>query len=87
MSIQMPVETAASQLQDLLAELPLGETITLLDPAGQPLGLLVSLKAESAVEPQEAANWRAEWEILAAKVGAAWKSDKSTIETLIEMRR
>ncbi len=83
----MPIETAASQLQDLLAELPLGETITLLDPAGQPLGLLISLKAESTVEPQEAVNWWAEWEALTAKVGAAWQSDKSAIETLTALWR
>lgn len=87
MSIQIPVETAVGHLKDLLAELPLGETITLLDPAGQPLGLLVSLKTEPVVEPQKAANWRAEWEALAKKVSAAWKSDKSALETLAEMRR
>ena len=87
MSIQIPVETAANHLKDLLAELPLGETITLLDPAGQPLGLLISLNSEVVAEPQKAANWRAEWEELAEKVSAAWKSDKSAIETLIEMRR
>jgi hypothetical protein len=87
MSIQIPIETAASHLNDLLAELPLGETITLLDPTGQPLGLLVSLKTETITEPQKATNWRVEWESLAEKVSAAWKSDKSAIETLIEMRR
>jgi hypothetical protein len=87
MSIQIPVETAASHLKALLAELPLGETITLLDPAGQPLGLLVSLKSEAVIEPQKVANWRAEWESLAEKVSAAWKSDKSAIETLVETRR
>jgi hypothetical protein len=87
MSISMPVETVANQLKDLLAKLPLGETITLLDPEGQPLGLLVSLKPEPTVKSQTAANWRDEWEALAKKVSAAWKSDKSAVETLIEMRR
>jgi hypothetical protein len=83
----MPVETVANQLRDLLAELPLGETITLLDPDGQPLGLLVSLKSAPGDKSQTTANWRVEWEALAQKVGAAWKSDKSALETLAEMRR
>jgi len=87
MSTIMLVETAVNQLQDLLAQLPLGETVTLLNARGEPLALLVSLRTSSSPEAQTAKDWRAEWEDLAQKVSAAWKSEKSAIETLIEMRR
>jgi hypothetical protein len=46
---------------------------------------MVSLKAGAEVEP--AADWEKEWEELAEEVGRAWKSEKSAVETLSEMRR
>jgi hypothetical protein len=86
-SISIPLEKVADNLPDLLAQLPLGETVTLLDTEGQPLALLVSLKRESPTPARSTENWRDEWEELAKKVSAAWKGDKSAVETLIEMRR
>jgi hypothetical protein len=44
MATSMPVSTAAKGLEDLLAQLPLGETVSLLDDDGTPVALLVSLR-------------------------------------------
>ena len=87
MSTPITVKTATNNLEELLTQLPLGETVTLLDESGQPLALLVSLKAASRPEAQSATEWRANLEALAEKVNAAWKSDKGAVETLVEMRR
>jgi hypothetical protein len=86
MSVSVPVETAEHDLRSLLAQLRLGETITLVGPEGVPEALLVSLKA-APVQPQSLADWEARWDALARRVDQAWKSDKSAQETLAEMRR
>lgn len=52
MATSMPVNTAARDLSDLLAQLPLGETVTLLDENGKPVGLLVSLQETPPVKAQ-----------------------------------
>jgi len=36
---------------------------------------------------EEPAEWLAKWDDLARKVSRAWKSDKSAVDTVIEMRR
>ena len=82
----VPVETAEQRLRSLLAQLALGETITLVSPEGVPEALLVSLKA-APTEPQSMVDWEARWDALARKVDQAWKSDKSAQGTLAEMRR
>jgi antitoxin (DNA-binding transcriptional repressor) of toxin-antitoxin stability system len=82
----VPVETAERDLQHLLERLHLGETITLVSSEGMPLAVVVSLKpAPAEVEP--ASDWEARWDALAQKVSQAWKSDKSAVEILMEMRR
>ena len=86
MSVSIPVETAEQDLRSLLAQLRLGETITLVDSEGLPEALLVSLKAAPS-PPQPLADWEARWDALARKVGQAWKSDKRALEILAEMRR
>ncbi|MGQ9552922.1 MAG: hypothetical protein ACUVWR_02295 [Anaerolineae bacterium] len=86
MSIEMPIKAAKDRLEDLLEELDLGETITLLGAEGTPLGLLVSLKAtQTAV--QSPTNWDACWDALSEEVSHAWKSEKGAVEILAEMRR
>ena len=86
MSVSVSVETAEHDLRSLLAQLKLGETITLVGPEGVPEALLVSLKAAST-QPQSLADWEARWDALARKIGQAWKSDRSAQEILAEMRR
>ncbi len=88
---QVLLETAEQNLKRLLAQLSLGETVTLADAEGNPLALLVSLKSETAV-PQSApeqsvSEWRAQMESLAKEIDAAWQGEKSVLEELAEMRR
>jgi antitoxin (DNA-binding transcriptional repressor) of toxin-antitoxin stability system len=83
----MPLETLKQDLEGLLEQLHLGETVTLVDPLGAPVAVLVSLKPTPADTSPRASDWEAEWESLAQEVGRAWKSDQSAIETLAEMRR
>jgi len=85
-SMTVPVETAERDLKDLLEQLHLGETITLVSPEGTPLALVVSLKPPP-VEVEPASDWEARWDALTQKVSQAWKSDKSAVEILTEMRR
>ena len=82
----VPVETAERDLQHLLEQLHLGETITLVNSEGTPLAIVVSLKP-APVEVEPASDWEARRDALAQKVSRAWKSDKSAVEILTEMRR
>jgi antitoxin (DNA-binding transcriptional repressor) of toxin-antitoxin stability system len=86
MSVTIPIETAARELRDLLERLKLGETITLVSKEGKPEALLVSLKP-ALTQPLSTSDLLAEWDALAEKVSQAWKSDKSALQTLAEMRR
>jgi hypothetical protein len=86
MSITLPIETAEKDLRSLLEELNLGETVTLIGAEGVPRALLVSLKP-ALREIQEEADWEARWDTLAQQVSQAWKSDRSAVELLTEMRR
>jgi hypothetical protein len=52
-----------------------------------PLAIVVSLKAAAPAEVEPAPDWEARWDALAQKVSQAWKSDKSAVEILTEMRR
>jgi hypothetical protein len=87
MPIAVSVKTVADDLQDLLAQLPWGETMTLVDEGGEPLALLVSLKTKPISQVESGVDWEARWDALAKKISAAWIGDKSAVETLIEMRR
>ncbi len=88
---QVLLETAEQNLKGLLAQLSLGETVTLADEDGNPLALLVSLKSETAssqsVSEQSITEWRAQMESFAKEVDAAWQGEKSALEELAEMRR
>ena len=86
MSVSVPVETAQNDLRSLLAQLKLGETITLVSPEGVPEALHVSLKA-APNQSQSLDDWEKRWDTLARKIGPAWKSDKSGQDILTEMRR
>jgi hypothetical protein len=82
----MPVETAAHDLKQLLEQLRMGETVTLVNSDGTPLAVMVSLKP-APVEAEPLSDWEARWDALARKVSQAWKSDRSAVEILTEMRR
>jgi hypothetical protein len=79
----MPVETAARDLKQLLEQLRIGETITLVNPDGTPLAVMVSLKS-TPVEVEPIPDWGARWDALTRKVSQAWKSDRSAVDVLTE---
>ena len=86
MSIIVPIETAERDLKSLLEQLQLGETVTLVGSEGMPEALLVSLKSAPA-KPPSMSDWETRWDALAHKISQAWKSEKSAVEILAEMRR
>lgn len=86
MSDFVSLESAERDLKGLLAQLSLGDTVTLANNDGKPLALLVSLQ-EVAANEQAITDWRGQMEDLAKKVSAAWNSEKSAVETIAEMRR
>ena len=86
MSMNVSIETAERDLRSLLEQLRLGETVTLVSSEGTPEALLVSLRAITT-KMQPVSDWEARWDALAQKVSQAWKSEKSAVEILAEMRR
>ncbi len=86
MSVEVSVDAAKKNLEDILAKLSPGETATLIGPEGRPMAVLVPLKSSKGTTTQEI-DWDAEWEALARKIDSAWKSEKSALEILTEMRR
>jgi hypothetical protein len=88
MSITVPVETARQDLDALLDRLSLGETATLVGEDGTPKALIVQLQSTVArQEPQPGKDWLARWDELTRQITAEWKSDKSAVEIVSEMRR
>ncbi|MBN1318902.1 MAG: hypothetical protein JXA42_25700 [Anaerolineales bacterium] len=84
-TITLPIETAERDLIGLLEELNLGETVTLIGSEGVPQALLVSLRP--IPQKSETVDWETRWDALAQEVSNAWKSEKSAVEILSEMRR
>lgn len=85
MSAVVPVEMAEHDLKNLLERLGLGETVTLINSEGAPLAIFVSLKPMQQVT--SASDWDARWDALARRVSQVWKSEKSALDVLAEMRR
>jgi hypothetical protein len=85
MPINVPVEAVGRDLQSLLEGLNLGETVILVDAESVPQALLISLRPVLR-DSQAEAEWEARWETLARQVSKAWKSEKSAVELLADMR-
>ena len=85
MSVEVSVNSAKKNLEDILAKLSLGETATLIGPVGRPMAVLVPLRSSEDVAAE--IDWDAEWQALAHEIDSAWKSEKSALEILAEMRR
>lgn len=85
MSVEVSVAAAKKNLEDILAKLSPGETATLIGPEGKPMAVIVPLK--SVEGPAREIDWDEEWETLAREIDSAWKSKKSALEILAEMRR
>ncbi len=80
----VPIETAKKNLDSLLQQLRRGDTVTIVGAQGKPVAVLVSVKSEPAMQ---VSDWQMRWDALAEKVSRTWKSDKSAVEVLREMRR
>lgn len=85
MSVEVSVAAAKKNLEDILSKLSPGETATLIGPEGRPMAVIVQLK--SAEDSAKEIDWDEEWEALAREIDSAWKSRKSALEILAEMRR
>jgi len=86
MSGDISIEAAGRDLKGLLERLHLGETVTVVGSDGAALAVLISLNpAPSQSEP--ACSWDARWDTLSQRISKAWKSKKSAVELLTEMRR
>ena len=86
MSEALPIKMAESNLEELLKNLPLGESITLIGREGSPVALLISLKS-GKIHKNRSDNWDTRMDTLAEKVSRAWKGEKNAVEVLSEMRR
>jgi hypothetical protein len=87
MIAQLPTnELTSDRLIQLIEQLHLGESVTLVDTSGRPRAVIVGVSS-STEENKSELNWIASWEELAQKIGEAWQSDKSALEILTEMRR
>jgi len=85
MSVEVSVSSAKKNLEDILAKLSPGETATLIGPEGWPMAVLVPLR--SSEDEAAEIDWDAEWQALAHEIDSAWKSEKSALQILAEMRR
>jgi antitoxin (DNA-binding transcriptional repressor) of toxin-antitoxin stability system len=85
MSVEVSVAAAKKNLEEILSKLLPGETATLISPEGKPMAVLVPLK--SSEDEAKVLDWDAEWETLAREIDLDWKSKKSALEILTEMRR
>ena len=85
MSVEVSVAAAKKNLEEILSKLLPGETATLIGPEGKPMAVLVPLK--SSEDEAKVLDWDAEWETLAREIDLAWRSKKSALEILTEMRR
>jgi hypothetical protein len=85
-TIELTQDTISPNLLTLMRHLQLGETVTLVDAAGEPLALLIGVRREPKPTPSHS-KWWDRWQVLAQRVDRAWKSEKSALEVLAEMRR
>jgi len=86
MATDLSVEAAGPELRDLLQHLPPGEQVNLVDSDGKRVAVVFSVR-RGAEKPMPIAEWLAEWDALAEEISKAWKSDKSAVEIISEMRR
>ena len=80
------LEQAGRELKDLVERLPPGESVTLCDANGEAVALLVSVRSETP-DGTASSSWWARWDALAERIARNWKSEKSAVEIVSEMRR
>jgi antitoxin (DNA-binding transcriptional repressor) of toxin-antitoxin stability system len=85
MPTTITLDEAAQHLRDLLRELSLGDTVTLIETNGVPLAVLVGISPAASSPP--ISDWSQRWRRLAAQIGQAWQTEQSALQILAEMRR
>lgn len=65
MSVEVSVDSAKKNLENILARLSPGETATLIGPEGRPMAVLVPLRYSEDIA--EEIDWDEEWQALAQK--------------------
>ncbi len=85
--MSVPLERAKANLDEVLAQLGPGETITLVDAQGQPVVAMTSLQPQHQLEAVSPDEWWAGWQSLIQEVDETWEGEKSAVDVLLEMRR
>jgi len=86
MSTDISIEAVGTDLRSVLDQLPYGESVRLVRPDGTTVAVVVSLRSASGKAPSFD-EWEREGRALAEEVSKAWKSEKSALQVLAEMRR
>jgi antitoxin (DNA-binding transcriptional repressor) of toxin-antitoxin stability system len=81
----VPVDAAAHRFKEILEEMEPGQTIRVVAPDGGPIALVVSLRDRSDTA-KASPDWDADWDALAERIDKAWRSEKSAVEIVSEMR-
>ncbi len=75
MSVEVSVNSAKKNLEDILAKLSPGETATLIGPEGRPMAVLVPLR--SSEDEAAEIDWDAEWQALAHEIDSAGRARRA----------
>lgn len=86
MATDISIEAAGPLLREAVGHLRPGEKVNLIGPDGKQIAVVMSLsrEAEGPLSPDE---WLARLDARAERIGKAWKSEKSAVEIISEMRR
>jgi len=91
MAMILPIHTALEELPELLRRLRPGEVITLTEADGTPRAVLVgvgqAVRRSEALSAENSEAWWTNWDPLASQIGHAWKSGRSAVEAVQEIRR
>ncbi len=86
MAAGIRIDDPGPVLREAVAQLRPGEKANLVAPDGRRVALIVAVRPECA-QPMSHEEWMAEWRALSQEISKAWKSDKSAVELIAEMRR
>jgi len=86
MATDISIETAGPALREVVEHLRPGERVNLVGSDGRRLAVVLSVRPDPANQVSSE-EWMAKWRALAREISKAWKSDKSAVELVSEMRR